>query len=101
MQFHLLNITISNKEDEDLYSSILSRIKNCFDHFNIQFEILRNNFPNCQLGNCLFHFIQNRKRKRTLRNVEFPDSIRNSREKQSYVRKQRDILSGQGHETIT
>ena len=77
-QFNLVTLAVSNKEDSYLFESFLRCIKTDFqkkygelditatmsDNCNAIQSAFHAIFPDCKLGNCLYHLITNNKKNR-------------------------------------
>jgi MULE transposase domain len=101
-QFNLIALAVSNKEDEELYTSFLKSIQSQVQGLGITWDVtctmsdnsdaIQNAFETCfptsRRGNCNFHIHQNIKKKRSLWDVTVPSTLLAS-QKPAYVQRVR------------
>jgi MULE transposase domain/SWIM zinc finger len=99
-QFNLVALAVSNKEDEELYTSLIMSVQTIVQALGITLKVectmsdncdaIQNAFQNCfplsLRGNCNFHLQQNIKKKRGLWQVTVPASIPANRKNAFVVR---------------
>jgi MULE transposase domain len=88
-QFNMIALAVSNKEDEEVLYCLLQAVKDSlqllelyptftctmFDNSDAIQRALCRCFPSAVIGNCLFRLQQNFKQKRTLWNVQVPQTV--------------------------
>ena len=114
LQFRLLAVGFSNKEDSIMYESLVRHAEQVIysrnlsiavecTHFDYSTPIqtaLQSVYPNATLGNCLLYLLQNNKRKRESWNLSDQPPNLTLREQTTWRKRRKDDLEYQGKEII-
>jgi MULE transposase domain/SWIM zinc finger len=112
-QFNLVMLAVSNKEDEEFFCSLIQSLQNALASCSIAISVectmsdncsaiqhaLHQYYPNSLAGNCKFHLLQNIKKKRSMWNINVPETIPAS-QKSKFIVRARDACEKFAMESI-
>jgi MULE transposase domain len=103
-QFNLVMLAVSNKEDEEFFCSLIQSLQNALASCSMAISVecamsnncsaiqhaLRQYYPSSLTGNWKFHLLQNIKKKRSMWNINVPETIPAS-QKSKFIVRARDV----------
>jgi hypothetical protein len=112
-QFNLVMLAVSNKEDEESFCSLIQSLQNALASCSIAIYVectmsgncsatqheLRQYYPSSLTENCKFHLLQNITMKRSMWNIDVPETIPAS-QKSKFIVRARDACEKLAMESI-